>query len=221
MSCSHSSAALRAARKILLAAGLALLIYVSPSIMAFGETNDMFPGIDQLPAIKEMPDPLVKADGTRVTTIEQWKKERRPELVSQFQHYMYGIPAAAPRITATVEREDHDIADGKATMKQVSIDLGPVNCPKIHLISIRAESTHRRQAAGCISRSEFHRQPYDSRRQANRACTDRLDAGWAGGRWPQSDRCGARNRHECLARRADCRPRLCRGDVLLRRYLAR
>ena len=64
--------------------------------MAYGYPNGVFPSVDELPAIKEMPDPLVKSDGARVTTVEQWKAERRPELIAQFQHYMYGIPAVAP-----------------------------------------------------------------------------------------------------------------------------
>ncbi|HEY2837921.1 MAG TPA: hypothetical protein VGJ26_02145, partial [Pirellulales bacterium] len=86
-----------------------------------------FPPFDQLPAQAEPPDVLTMLDGSRVTTAEQWRKQRRPELVALFEWYMYGAPPTAaikPKITAQVESET-DVLDGRATMKQVLIQFGP------------------------------------------------------------------------------------------------
>src|SRR5436190_256378 len=55
-----------------------------------------FPDVSKLPIQRELPDPLVMFSGQRVTTKEQWFKERRPELKALFQHYMYGYMPAAP-----------------------------------------------------------------------------------------------------------------------------
>jgi hypothetical protein len=75
-------------------------------------------------------------DGTKVTTKEQWESKRRPELLTLFQHYMYGyLPPPAP-ITATIEREDPRYFDGKATKREVAIAFGPPEAPKIHLLLV-------------------------------------------------------------------------------------
>ena len=45
-------------------------------------------------------------DGRKVTTPEMWTKERRPELMRLFQHYMYGQLPPKPALSAKVERVD-------------------------------------------------------------------------------------------------------------------
>ncbi len=96
-----------------------------------------FPDISQLPAHPGLPDPLVMLNGTRVTTKEQWMKDRRPELKALFQHYMYGTPPAAPdRIRSTVERVDPKFFGGKATKKEVIIAFGPSDAAPIHLLLV-------------------------------------------------------------------------------------
>jgi hypothetical protein len=103
------------------------------SVAVIAKADD-FPDVDKLPAVKELPDPLVMFDGKRVTTKEQWTAERKPELKALFQHYMYGYLPAAPKITAIVDQTDRDCLGGKATMKQVTIGFGPPECPKLHLL---------------------------------------------------------------------------------------
>jgi hypothetical protein len=55
-----------------------------------------------------LPDPLVRKDGTRVTTAEQWWKKRRPEIVEDFDREVYGrVPRDVPKVTwevASTER---------------------------------------------------------------------------------------------------------------------
>jgi len=86
-----------------------------------------FAPFDQLPSRAEPPDVLTMLDGSPVKTAEEWREQRRPELIALFQWYMYGVPPAAalaPKIHATLEHEA-TVLDGLATMKQVLIQFGP------------------------------------------------------------------------------------------------
>ena len=98
------------------------------------------PKPEGLPVVKELPDPLVCMDGTRVTTREQWLKQRRPELKRLFQHYMYGYFPLPQKIAATVERRRDDYFGGKATKKEVTIRFGPEGTPPIHLLLVTPKS---------------------------------------------------------------------------------
>jgi hypothetical protein len=93
-----------------------------------------FPDVANLPARPELPDPLVKLDGSRVTTPEQWKLERRGELKALFQHYMYGVMPPDPLEAHSVGREDPHCFGGKATKQEITIEFGPPGTPKIHLL---------------------------------------------------------------------------------------
>jgi len=96
-----------------------------------------FPDVAELPSNKSFPDPLVMFNGQRVTTREQWFKERRPELKALFQHYMYGYMPPPPANTRfTVESIDAKFFGGKATKKEIKIEFGPAGAPSIHLLLI-------------------------------------------------------------------------------------
>jgi dienelactone hydrolase len=83
-----------------------------------------FPAPAALPANPEPPDPLMLRDGTAVKTADDWKTRRVPELRALFQHYMYGrVPAARP-ISSKIIRTDAAALGGKATLKEVHVDLG-------------------------------------------------------------------------------------------------
>lgn len=94
-----------------------------------------FPPVEQLPVKTELPDPLVMLDGTRVTTAEQWRTKRRPELLELVTHYMYGQAPAAPKLSFTVTKTADNVVNGLATLKEIEIrfvDL-PDNAPRLHL----------------------------------------------------------------------------------------
>ena len=96
-----------------------------------------FPEVAQLPAQPNLSDPLVFFTGKRVETREQWEKARRPELKQLFQHYMYGyLPDFPVQIQAKVEREDLKALHGKATLREVTIGIGPPEVPAIHLLLV-------------------------------------------------------------------------------------
>ena len=94
-----------------------------------------FPDASRLPSRPELPDPLVRLDGQRVTTAEGWTKSRRGELKSLFEHYMYG-KAPHPGSLWSIERTDPNSLGGKATTKEVAIGVGPDGGLKIHLLLV-------------------------------------------------------------------------------------
>ncbi len=54
-----------------------------------------------------LPDPLVLKNGTRVTTAEMWWKQRRPEIVDDFDREVYGrVPKDTPKVKWEVTATD-------------------------------------------------------------------------------------------------------------------
>lgn len=108
------------------------LIMLSLSSVGFAQP---FPEFEQLPVRTELPDPLTMLDGTKVTTAEQWRTQRRPELQRLFQHYMYGFAPPAPRIEARVTKSQDGLFDGLGRLKEITIrfvDL-PETAPRLHV----------------------------------------------------------------------------------------
>jgi hypothetical protein len=70
-----------------------------------------------------LPDPLKMLDGTKVTTAEQWKTKRRPEVLKLFQTHVYGVSPAPPteRLKHKVYDNDPKALGGKSIRKQVTI----------------------------------------------------------------------------------------------------
>ena len=95
-----------------------------------------FPHPDKLPARPELPDPLTALDGTKVTTAEQWTGKRRPELKALFEHYMYGKLPPPREVTAEVLHEDAKAFDGKATLREIAVRVGPKEWPAIHVLLV-------------------------------------------------------------------------------------
>lgn len=117
-------------RLLALAAGAGLLAAAG----ALAEPMEL-PPVSALKAQPEMPDPLVMFDGRRVTSREQWERERRPELKRLFQHYMYGtFPPLPGNMRGTVDREDPRALSGKATLREVTLRYGPEGTPPLHLL---------------------------------------------------------------------------------------
>lgn len=116
---------------VLRAGGLVMAL----AITSTASSGD-FPEPAKLPVKKELPDPLVMFDGKKVTTKEQWEKERRPELKKLFQHYMYGTAPEAPKVNAKIERTDPNALGGKATLKEITLTLQGIDGPKIQLLLV-------------------------------------------------------------------------------------
>jgi hypothetical protein len=68
-----------------------------------------------------LPDPLLAADGSRITTREQWEQKRRPETLDLFATHVYGRTPKVGKVTFEILETDPAAADGKATRKRVKI----------------------------------------------------------------------------------------------------
>ena len=67
----------------------------------------------------DLPDVLTMKDGTKVTTAEQWWKQRRPEVVEEFEREVVGrIPEDVPKVTWAVTNE---ISDGVVGAKELTV----------------------------------------------------------------------------------------------------
>ncbi|MBL9136087.1 MAG: acetylxylan esterase [Verrucomicrobiales bacterium] len=72
-----------------------------------------------------LPDPLVRADGSRVTTGAAWLSERRPEIRQLFERHVYGRPLPRPESQRfQVVSEDREAMDGRAVRRIVNLELG-------------------------------------------------------------------------------------------------
>jgi len=76
-----------------------------------------------------LPDPLTFADGTKLTSPDQWPR-RRAEILALFEDQMYGIIPPPPATLRLETLEDREILDGRATRKQIRMwfnaaDTGP------------------------------------------------------------------------------------------------
>ena len=57
----------------------------------------------------DLPDVLTLKNGKKVTTADEWWKQRRPEIEHDMQEYVYGfVPKTAPKVTWTVKIVDHE-----------------------------------------------------------------------------------------------------------------
>ena len=75
-----------------------------------------------------LPDPLLKADGTRVTTAQEWMNHQRTAILDIFKKYEYGEIIPNPEILwfEQLTRRD-DALDGLAIRKEIRIHVGMAN----------------------------------------------------------------------------------------------
>lgn len=67
-----------------------------------------------------LPDPLTLNNGAKVTTVQQWETQRRPEILQLFSDQMYGrTPDEKIPVSYTLLDEKADALNGKATCKQI------------------------------------------------------------------------------------------------------
>ncbi|MCA9213203.1 MAG: acetylxylan esterase [Planctomycetales bacterium] len=93
----------------------------------------------------DLPPLLLTAEGKEVTTPEEWKNVRRPQIVSLFSNLIYGrVPTPAYPIKTEYEvvKEDSSFMDGRATRKDVRIrfsnELG--TCDMLILVFVPNDS---------------------------------------------------------------------------------
>lgn len=83
-----------------------------------------------------LPDPLVCADGSRVTNSKTWFDKRRPEILELYRENIFGhSPAVGTSVTFNVWEISTNALGGTATRKQVEINFsGTPAGPFAHLL---------------------------------------------------------------------------------------
>jgi len=74
----------------------------------------------------DLPPLLVTAEGRRITTPEEWKNIRRPQILSLFSNLIYGRvpePESPIQMEFEIDKSDPNFMGGKATRKDVVIRL--------------------------------------------------------------------------------------------------
>ncbi len=85
----------------------------------------------------DLPDPLTLGGGGKVSTVDAWKTQRRPELLELFRKNVYGqAPVGRPAsLKFEVTEKNENTMEGKATRKQVRISFrGPGGEGSIRLV---------------------------------------------------------------------------------------
>ena len=82
------------------------------------------PGVNDLPVHKEMPDVMVLNDGTRVTTVEQWKR-RREEMKRILEYYAIGQMPPPPGNVKGREVKSQTVLNGTVKCRLVHLTFGP------------------------------------------------------------------------------------------------
>ncbi len=84
-----------------------------------------------------LPDPLVCADGTKVTDARTWREKRRPELLKLFESEVYGrTPLGKPAEMTCVPVSDvKDARGGKARRREIDVlFFGKTDGPKMRIL---------------------------------------------------------------------------------------
>jgi hypothetical protein len=89
--------------------------------------------VEKLPVIKELPDPFLKPEGTRLKTKQEWKQQRR-WLLEQLLDFEYGnLPPAPHNVTGT-EIASKPLEGLQALEKEILLSMGPKKAVQTHLI---------------------------------------------------------------------------------------
>ena len=84
-----------------------------------------------------LPDPLVLRNGSPVTSAEQWRTQRRPELLDLFAREMFGRTPVGrpPGLRWDVTSVDRAALGGKAVRKEVTLTFAETpGAPRLHLL---------------------------------------------------------------------------------------
>ena len=82
-----------------------------------------------------LPDPLVLADGQRVTDAATWREKRRPEIVALFEKHVYGKAPGRPADMSFEPGPKADALDGKAVRREIVVRVSKdPKAPQIHLL---------------------------------------------------------------------------------------
>src|SRR5688500_4525870 len=110
--------------KLLLLCLAASVVLVNAMARADSPNPLSLPPVDQPPSIKELPDPMVFRDRSKVQSVEDWPK-RRAELKALVQFYEYGHLPPAPGNIKAVEISTQNHPTLPATERRLKLEMGP------------------------------------------------------------------------------------------------
>jgi hypothetical protein len=82
------------------------------------------PAANDLPVRKEMPDLITMNDGTKITTVAQWRL-RREEMKRILEHYELGHAPPPPGNVSGLDLQSRRVLDGAAKFRLVHLKFGP------------------------------------------------------------------------------------------------
>ncbi|SHE52979.1 hypothetical protein SAMN05444274_101607 [Mariniphaga anaerophila] len=96
------------------------------STTVFTQDRKFFGAIQNESDVPEytLPDLLTTFNGKKITSLKQWEKFRRPEIVKFFEENIYGkvpVPPDPVKTTYTIVSEDPSYMDGLCTRRQINI----------------------------------------------------------------------------------------------------
>jgi hypothetical protein len=99
----------------------------------------------------KLPDPLVLKNGQKVTTAEVWRKQRRPEIVEEFDREVYGrVPKETPKVKWEVsETKNVTIGEVPVVTKKLVGHVDNSACPEIK-VDIQLTLTTPAEAKGPV-----------------------------------------------------------------------
>ncbi len=93
--------------------------------------EESFPPPGELPPIKQLPDPFLFSDGSRVKSTEDWSR-RREQIKSQLLYYEFGRMAPPPGNVKGTEISSKT-NDSGVTLKEIQLKMGPDDKVSAHL----------------------------------------------------------------------------------------
>ncbi len=99
----------------------------------------------------KLPDPLELKDGKKVTTADMWVKQRRPEIVEDFDREIYGrVPSDTPKVKwEATSTKTHKIGEVEVVTKQLAGHVDNAAYPQI-TVTIQLTLTTPAQARGAV-----------------------------------------------------------------------
>jgi len=119
-------------------AAFLLLSFFAFTVAQADDPQQTYPTVDELPEVKELPNPFKFLDGTPVETRKDWER-RREEIMAIVLHYQFGHAPSLPapdKINAEIISEDSALK-GQAVKRVVRLRFGPNNAVSL-LLGIHA-----------------------------------------------------------------------------------
>ncbi len=127
----------------------------------------------------ELPELLVTAEGKRITTPEEWRAIRRPQILSLFSNLIYGRtpePQSPIKTRFDVIKTNKNFMNGKATRKDVRIRFSNAKAKAEMLVLVFVPNQADKPAPAILKHSFNNTRNHDFDEHPNRE--GRLKNGW-------------------------------------------